>query len=175
MWKLKDKKTKWIIIIFITLITVLEIYFVFKIRKTYKGVYRIAIFVPFIIFQPFLCEKFLKRQKQILNYKTRIIIMCTIVICLPLTIYLTLPRYTYGEGKQIVKQKMEPSKKEALVDYPFDQCTIDVGNNPKQIFVLNKEYYYKISSTEGNKYYIVNPLTGKVDQLAQDFWQNLKK
>jgi len=96
--------------------------------------------------------------------------MCTIAICLPLTIYLTLPRYIYDEGQKFVTLKMESSKNEVFIDHPFAESTVPVYGNPKQLFILNKAYYYKIISKEEIKYFIVNPITGYVRQVSQDFW-----
>ena len=43
-------------------------------------------------------------------------------------------------------------------------------NNPKHLFISSRVYYYGIKSTVDNKYFMVNPLTGKVMQLSEDYW-----
>lgn len=163
----KDKKIKNIIIICITLISLLELYFAYKVLKEYRGIYQIGVFILFI-YQPFLYNNLFR--KQLSHYKLRIVIIGLMSLLLPLTIYFTLPKYTYNEGKQFVEQYLEQSKSVKFVDYSFGKDTIPVYNNPKQLFVSDRAYYYTITSTEGTKYFMVNPLTGKLHQMSQGVW-----
>ncbi|MDF2883561.1 MAG: hypothetical protein K0R54_4118 [Clostridiaceae bacterium] len=165
-------KFAWIIpiTILISLISLLELYFGYMVYKSYKGVYDITIFLP-IVFQPLWYKSLFKEKKS--NYKIKIIKVCIISICLPLTIYFTLPKYTYDEGKMFVQQYLEPSKNISFADSPFGKCTIPVSNKSKKLFIFNKVYYYNIISTEGTKYFIVDPITGKLSQMSQDFWRGL--
>ena len=163
----KDKKIKNTIIICIALITLLELYFAYKISKDYAGVYQIGIFTP-LIFQPLYYKSLFSGQRT--YPRLRIIGAVLISFILPLIIYFNLPNYTYYEGKQIVERYVHSSGKLIFIDISNDKDTVPVVNNPKRLFVSNREYYYGIKSTVDNKYFMVNPLTGKVVQLSKDFW-----
>lgn len=154
----------------IIFITILEVYFAFKVLNEYKGIYQIEIFIPLLL-QPFLYLRLFRKVKS--HYKFRITIMVLISLFLPLTIYFTLPNFTYNRGKQIVEQYSGLRKDVLFVDYSFNKNTIPLVNNPKQLFVSNRAYYYEIESTDGKKYFIVNPITGELKQLSKDYWRNM--
>lgn len=167
----KDKKLKNIIIICITLISLLELYFAYKVAREYAGIYQIGLFTP-LIFQPLFYKVLFREQKTYL--KLRVIGIGLISFILPLIIYSTLPNFTYYEGKQIVKRYVQPSGNLAFIDISKDRDTVPLINSPGRLFVSHRAYYYGIESTLNNKYFMVNPLTGEVTQLSEDYWE-LKK
>lgn len=164
----KSKKIKNVIIICITLISLLELYFAYEIANEYAGVYEIGIFIP-LIFQPFYYYKVLFREQKPYS-KWRIIVIGLISSILSLVIYFTLPNYTYNDGKQVVKEYVQSSGNPVFIDIPKNIDTVPIWNNPKRLFVSNRAYYYEIKSTVENKYFLVNPLTGEVDQLSNKYW-----
>ncbi|MCB2290546.1 hypothetical protein LGK97_12290 [Clostridium sp. CS001] len=164
----KDKKIKNIIVICITLISLLELYFAYKVQKEYTGIYEVGIFILFI-FQPFWYKSLFRDQETYL--KLRVIAIVLISLILPLIIYFTLPTYTYNEGKQIVKEYVQSSGNLIFIDISKDKDTVPLTANPKRLFVSDRAYYYGIKSTFNNKYFMVNPLTGKVIQLSEDYWE----
>ena len=164
----KGKKIKNIIIICITLISLLEMYFAYKVTKEYVGVYNVGIFI-LLLLQPLYYKALFRKEKTYLQFKFISIILISFI--LPIIIYFTLPNYTYNEGKQIVEQYVHSSTNLIFIDISKDKDTVPVINSPKQLFVFNREYYYGIKSTGANKYFMVNPLTGKVVQLSEEFWR----
>ncbi|GCD11059.1 hypothetical protein [Clostridium tagluense] len=168
----KDKKTKDIIFICMTLISLLEWYFAYKIANKYAGIYNIGIFILFLG-QPIYYKALFKNQNAYL--KLKIIAMGLILFISPLIIYYTLPKYTYNEGKQIVQRYVHSSRNTVFIDISKEKDTVPLVNNPEQLFVSNRAYYYEIKSTIGNKYFMVNPLTGKVVQMPKDYWTGDEK
>jgi hypothetical protein len=165
-----DKKaiTINIIIICITLISLIELYFAYRIFKDYEGIYQVQIFIP-LAFQSFLYKELFKNHKT--HFKLRIILTVLISLVLPLLIYFTLPTYTYSGGKQIIKQYVKSNENIVFTDITYGENSVPIVNNPKRLFVDNRAYYYEIKSTGGNKYFMVNPITGKVTQLSESYWQ----
>ncbi|NLC33558.1 MAG: hypothetical protein GX781_09735 [Clostridiales bacterium] len=166
----KDKQLKNMVILGVVLITLLELYYAYKITIEYKGIYHIARFAILSLFQPFLYANLL--GKEIINFKIKITILISISILLPLLVYSTLPNYTYDEGKGIVSQSLKENKDAIFAELSFNDKKIPVMNNPKQIFVADRVYYYKIISDNIEEYFIVNPLTGETNQLLEDYWRS---
>lgn len=163
----KDKNIERYIIIGIILITLLEMCFAYKVLKHYRGVYRVTIFSP-LLMQPFWYRRLFRKEMS--YYKTRVVMISLISVLLPMIIYATLPNYTYDKGKQIVKEHLNESKNIIFVDLAFGKNTILIFNNPKQLFISNRAYYYKIISTEGNKYFMIDPIDGELTQLSESYW-----
>jgi len=161
----EDKKVKNIIIICIALLTLLELYFAYRVANEYAGVYQVGIFYPFIV-QPFSYNALLR--KQISYFKLRIVVIVLISLILPLMIYFTLPSYTYNEGKQMVEQYLHPSENIEFVDNAKNKATIPITGNPKGLFVNDKAYYYEVISTTNKEYFMVNPISGDVVQLSEE-------
>lgn len=165
---LKNKKQKYIIVAAIILITLLEIYFGYKVFVDYVGVYQVGIFMPFVL-QPFVYQALFIKEKSF--YKLRIGIVVLISIILPIIIYFTLPNYTYDKGKAMVEQYLGQNENISFNDYSLSKKSIPTVNNPKQLFVSNRVYYYEIISEDSNKsFFIINPLTGELKQLSQSYW-----
>ncbi|MEG0772048.1 hypothetical protein [Clostridium sp.] len=165
---LKDKKAKNFIFIVIILVTAVEAYFGYKVYIDYVGIYQVGIFMPFIL-QPDVYKTLFIKEKVF--YKLRIVIAVLISFILPVTIYFTLPNYTYIEGKLKVEQHFGQNKNISFNYYSMGKNSIPLSNNPKQLFVSNRAYYYEVASEEGIKYFfIVNPLTGELIQLSKRFW-----
>jgi len=161
------KRSKNILFIGITVITLLEIYFGYTVIKSYKGIYQVQIFIPLIL-QPFVYKRVL--SKELSYFKLRIITLGFISFLLPIMIYFTLPNYTYNSGKDIVKKHL--NQEISFKVYSISESSIPVTNNPKQLFVSNKEYYYEITSAENKHYFItVNPLTGELQKLTEAYWK----
>ena len=153
--------------IIIYLVSLVELYLAYKVASEYAGVYEIRIFIP-LIFQPFFYNALFREDKTYLKFK--IIGIGLLSFILPLTIYFTLPNYTYNEGKQMVERYVRASKNTVFIDISSERDTIPLTNNPKRLFISNRAYYYAIKSTVDNKYFMVNPITGKVMQLSEDYW-----
>lgn len=161
------KKSENIITILIVLVTLLEMYFAYWVFYHYRGIYQVSIFIPFLL-QPIWYRSMLKPENG--HHKFRKIPAVIISIFLPLAIYFTLPNYTYDEGKLIIINHLEQNENPMFSYYPFGHDTIPVINNPKGIFMFNRAYYYKITLPEGDKYFMVCPITGELQQLSEKYW-----
>jgi hypothetical protein len=162
---IEDKNVRNIIIICITLLSLLELYFAYRVVSGYAGVYQVGIFIPVMI-QPFSYYALLKRQMS--YFKLRVVLVVLITLILPSIIYFTLPNYTYNEGKQMVEKHMQSIKNIEFVDISRGKATLPITGNPKRLFVSDRAYYYEIKSTIGNRYFMVNPITGEVVQLSEE-------
>lgn len=164
----KNKKINNIIIICITLLSLLELYFIYKITMDYRGIYKVSIFFSAFISQSFSYIRLLKKEIPYPNF--RFIIIVLLSLFLPLMTYFTLPNYTYNEGKQIVQRYLQSSGNPIFIDFPKNKDTVPLANNSERLFVSNRAYCYGIKSTINNKYFMVNPLTGKLVQLSEYYW-----
>lgn len=164
------KKIKMWLISGITIITLIELYFSYKVLKDYRGIYPINLSLLFLL-QPIYYWRLF--NKKLSYFKTRLIGMGVISIILPLVIYFTLPNYTYQEGQQLVIQNIDPSENVKFIDLPSGRDTIPVINDTTPFSKSKRAYYYVISSTEGEKYFAVLPQTGKVTQLKEKYWGDL--
>jgi len=134
--------------------------------KSCKGIYQVQIFLPLIL-QPFVYKRIF--SKELSYFKLRIITLGLISFLLPIMIYFTLPNYTYNSGKDIVKKHL--NHEISFKDYSFSESSIPITNNPKQLFISNREYYYEITSADNKNYFItVNPLTGELHKLTEAYW-----
>jgi hypothetical protein len=168
----KDKRVKSIIVFCITLISLLELYFAYRILAEYRGIYEgWGFFIPFI-YQPFWGIRLFK--KELAYYKFRMLGIGLIAFACPFIIYFTLPNYTYNEGKYFVEQYVQSSGNYEFIEFSREKDTIPVVDNPQRLFVSNRAYYYGIKSIVNNTYFMVNPLTGKVVQLAENYWEYKK-
>lgn len=164
----KNKKVKTTIVAFVILITLLEMYLVYKITIEYTGIYKIHYFVPLISFQIYYCFLLFKKERKYLVIRAFSIGLLTIII--PVIVYITLPNYTYNEGKQNVELYLQSYTDIEFIKIPKSSDTIPTINNPKQLFVSNRLYYYKITLMNKNKYFVVSPITGEVSELSKAFW-----
>ena len=167
---IKVKERNIFLIICITLISILELYYIYTINLEYKGIYEIGIFTILIIAQPFVFGLLLIKKNTISKFETLTIII--LFILLPSIIYFTLPEYTYDDGKEIVELSLQQDRTFRFSDSSSGKYTIPVMDNPEQIFVSNREYYYIVDFADETKYFIVNPLTGELNELSKDYWSN---
>lgn len=165
---IKNKKIKSIMNFCIFLISIAELYFIYKINKEFKGTYEILIFLPLIIIQPFIFRSLLSRGDTI--SKVRIFLTILIYISIPVIIYFTLPKYTYNDGKDKIEESFKPDEKFEFIHNAPGQYTVPVIENAKQIFMKDREYYYIIEFTNETKYFIVNPITGESIELEERYW-----
>jgi hypothetical protein len=164
----KNKKIKFVIVILITVISLIEIYFGFKIYNEYKGVYQTEIFFIFIL-QPYLYIVLL--NKQIKYLKARSVLVVGVSIILPFIICFSLPKYTYDEGKLIVKNKIKTGINITYTKQPIYKYSVPIVENNKNLLIRNREYYYKIKVNSAINYYIVSPITGKITKLSECYWK----
>lgn len=165
---LDNKKAKIFLAICIFVLSLLELCWGVQVSREYRGSYCVAIFIPFIA-QPYWYYKLLFRKQQN-YYKIRIVAIVLISIILPLTIYYTIPNYTYNDGKCFIEQHMNLDREVVFIDYSYSESTIPVLNGKKTLLGSNREYYYGIKLGKKNKYFIVNAVSGKVTQLAEEYW-----
>ncbi|MDD4844108.1 MAG: hypothetical protein PHU31_07230 [Anaerotignum sp.] len=161
-------KTKYFLIICISLLSLLELYWGFQVGKAYRGSYFVAIFIPFIIQPYWYYIALFRNQKDYL--KIRIISIVLISFILPLIIYYTIPNYTYNDGKRFIEQYMNLDRKADFISYSYGESTIPVLNCEKSLLGSNREYYYGVKLDKENKYVTVNAVSGKVTQLSEGYW-----
>lgn len=149
---------------FITLI--LEIFYLYRINTDYKGVYQIEYFIPCIIILGIIFIRSIVWKKTLMKNKK--ITLLSIFILIPLIIYFTLPKYSYNDGKEIIRKELNSSNLEFSKSQ--EQYTVPITNNTKFFFVKDKEYYYIVNSNNETKYFKLSPLTGFLKELSSKFW-----
>ncbi|WP_304507804.1 hypothetical protein [Anaerotignum sp.] len=170
--KLSDSiKTKILLLICISTISLLELYWGFQVGTEYRGTYSVAIFIPFII-QPcwYYMVLFRKHRDYSKITKIKIISIVLISFILPLIIYYTIPNYTYNDGKRFVEQYMNLDRKAEFINYSYSESTVPVLNCEKSLLGCSRKYYYGIKLDKENKYVTVNAVSGKVTQLSEGYW-----
>lgn len=161
-------KRKVFLIICISSISLLELYWGFQVGREYRGSYFVTIFIPCLI-QPYWYYMVLFRNQR--NFlKIRIFGIVLISFILPLIIYYTIPNYTYNDGERVIEQYMNLDRKAVFINYSYSESTIPVLNCEESLLGSNREYYYGIKLDSENKYFTVNAVSGKVTQLSEAYW-----
>lgn len=152
----------------ITVITLVEAYFNYIALKDYSGIYQTGIFIPLLL-QPIFYRKFFMSEEKVRLKNWRLLAMATVSIVLPFVIFFTLPDYTYAEGKEMIKAT--GTDYVSFMELETQKRTIPaIGRNPG--FLKSSRVYYYITDTGTEKnYFVVDPLTGEVQELSQDFYR----
>jgi hypothetical protein len=164
-----DKETwKKYLLTGITVITLVEAYFNYIALKNYSGIYQTGVFIPLLL-QPILYRKFFMSEEKVSLKNWKLLAMATISIVLPFIIFFTLPDYTYAEGKEMIAATSTDTVN--FIELKTQNRTIpSIGRNPG--FLKSSRVYYYIADTGTEKnYFVVDPLTGEVQELDQDFYR----
>jgi len=152
----------------ITVITLVEAYFNYIALKEYIGIYQTGIFIPLLL-QPIFYRKFFMSEEKVNLKSWKLLAMGTMSIVLPFIIFFTLPDYTYSEGKEMIASTREDTV--SFMDLETQKRTIPaIGRNPGVLKSSRIYYYITDTGTEKN-YFVVDPLTGEVEELDQDFYK----
>jgi len=152
----------------ITIITLVEAYFNYIALKDYIGIYQTGIFIPLLL-QPILYRKFFMSEEKVRLKNWRLLAMGTISIVLPFVIFFTLPDYTYAEGKEMVESTLEDTV--SFVDLETQKRTIPTIERDSGLLKSNRIYYYITDTGTEKNYFVVDPLTGEIQELDQDFYR----
>lgn len=152
----------------ITILTLVEAYFYYRTLKDYIGIYQTSIFIPLLL-QPILYNKlFMSKEKLTLkNWKLSALLLITLF--LPVLIYFTLPGYTYEDGQQLVEEALE--KNVTFPEQEFQNRTIPAMGRQKGILHSDRIYYYTAEADGLTSYHVVDPLTGEVQELEEDYFR----
>lgn len=143
--------------VLIVLISLLELYLAHMIRIAYVDVYKIN-HILIVIFQPIFFTLLFRKKVTHIPLRIAILIVCLIMI--PLATYITLPRYTYNEGKQQVAIYVNLNK-----TLEFDDIS------PKRVVAKTKDgfneiYYYTVTMNGTKRYFVVEPKDGEVHEWS---------
>jgi len=154
------------IMILVLFLLIIEIYLIIDSIYKYKGVQQVYILALIVAVLLYGCFRMLYQNKK--ENKVRIIsaIVITIGIC-GMTI-LTRPTYSYEEGKVLVEKYLESSD-DSFIEVENDRMLVPVTYEKQHIFIGQFGYYYKYKDDINKLFFIVNPLTGKVSLLEDEF------
>jgi len=152
----------------ITVITLVEAYFNYIALKDYIGIYQTSIFIPLLL-QPILYRKLFMREEKVSLKNWKLLAMGTISIALPFVIYFTLPDYTYDEGKEMIKSTQVDTV--SFMDLETQKSTIPAIGRDSGLLKSSRIYYYITDTGTIKNYFVVDPLTGEVQELDQDFYR----
>ncbi|MBS4537048.1 hypothetical protein GOQ27_01155 [Clostridium sp. D2Q-11] len=169
MTRLKNQQIKKIIFSLVILLTLIIIYWGYRVYIEYRGVYNIVVFIP-LLFLPISYRMILKDHEIFLRW--RIVTVMILSIALPLLIYFTLPKYTYNEGQKRVIEYLNTTEKVEFINYSRGEDTIPVMNNPKGFLIKDRTYYYHVKVLDKDRYFMVNPIMGKVGELPNAYWHD---
>lgn len=162
---MKNTKIKRILIgcsvfILLVLISLLELYLAHRIRILYVDVYKIYS-VSLVLIQPLFCVLFYREKVKHLNLKISVLILYLIMI--PLITYITLPHYTYYEGKQQVTNYINSYETFEFADISPKRVAVP-AENPKKF--IDEIYYYVVTMNGTNRYFVVDPRYGEVHEWS---------
>jgi len=154
------------------IISILELLYLNKLNVDYKGIYNVAIFEGMVIIQALFWYIVLFKKDKLKHYNIRLIICVMISSILLIGMFLTPPRYSYEDGKEIILSKFDLEKEFDFLEESLNRDIISVHNNPKWIFTANKNYYYVVNQGNNTRFFTVNPIDGKEFELSSDFWED---
>ncbi|MGO1370048.1 hypothetical protein [Senegalia sp. (in: firmicutes)] len=164
---MEEAKQNKFLFILIVILTLTELYWGYKVYRSYKGVYDIGFFLIFVL-QP-LWYSFLIVDVRDDHPRWKIIISIILTIILPIILYYSLPNYSYDDGREIIREKFDEDVE--FTDYSNSMDTIPVFEKEKNIFINDRTYYYKIYTNGKYKYFILNEKTGKLIELEEGYWE----
>lgn len=147
---------------------VIELLLLYILAIYYKGVYQVAFYVPLIVLQ-YGWYNLIFKKDNIKRYKIALWSLALLTISIPLIVSVTLPEYSYEKGKAIIEEQID-DENYLSIEYSKGKNSIPVINNPKQLFIANRNYYYRFSDGISNLYFVVDPVSGKAGRLDQEYW-----
>lgn len=152
----------------ITILTLVEAYFYYRALKDYIGVYQASIFIPLLL-QPILYNKLFMSDEKLTLKNWKFSVLLVITLFLPVLIYFTLPEYTYAQGKELVEESLEMTV--TFPEQEYENRTIPAMGRKKGILHSNRIYYYTAEADGTKSYHVVDPITGEVQELEEDFFR----
>jgi len=152
----------------ITIITLVEAYFNYTALKDYIGIYQTGVFIPLLL-QPIVYRKLFMSEEKASLKNWKLLTMGTISIVLPFVIFFTLPDYTYSEGKEKIASTSEDTV--SFMDLETQKRTIPAIGRDSGLLKSNRIYYYITDNGTEKNFFVVDPLTGEVQELEQDFYR----
>ncbi|MBO1264401.1 hypothetical protein J3A84_05015 [Proteiniclasticum sp. SCR006] len=152
----------------ITILTLVEAYFYYRALKDYIGVYQASIFIPLLL-QPIFYRKLFQSGEKVSLKSWKVLPLIAVSLLLPLLIWYTIPDYTYEEGKALVEASMDESA--VFPEQEFQSRTIPAMGRQKGILHSNRIYYYTAEVDGTKSYHVVDPITGDVQELEEDYFR----
>ncbi len=154
------------IVILVLFLLTIEIYLIIDLIYKYKGVQQVYILAPIVAVLLYGCFRMLYQNKRENKVGIISVFVITIVIC-GMTI-LTRPTYSYKEGRVLVEKYLESSD-DSFNEVKNDKMLIPLTNEKQHVLIGQYGYYYKYIDDINELFFIVNPLTGKVSLLEDEF------
>ena len=163
----KEKLYKSIPDFFLFILLTLNIYYLYRVYTDYQNIYQIQYFIPilFILLIRFLLAIVRKRRLS----KTANIINLFILILIPIIIHLTIPKYTYADGKESLRKKFKDKNKLEFIQNKDQPNYLPTSKN-NNFFLKDRAYYYAINLDNENKYFSLDSKTGVLKELEESFW-----
>ncbi|MTI65881.1 MAG: hypothetical protein FH753_04685 [Firmicutes bacterium] len=167
----KKYRVQSISMIGIIIISICEVLALYKLNVVYKGVHLVSYFGTVIIIQIFCWYRLIfKVDVKKKRYKSSIVFMILITVSTPVLMLVTQPQYSFQDGKVLIKNNIHEKSNYTFIEHPDWKNTIPVTNNLKSIFINNRVYYYRLSDGVKINYFIVNPISGRVNKLDKGYW-----
>lgn len=158
------------------IISIIEIIILRIIYLNYGVVISYGYFITLILMQSYWYFNITNPKSKIQSlprFKYSAISLILISLLIIISFPTALPKYTYNEGKSLVYQRYNPEATCIVNDNKIDtiQVTSFSKGFPKLLFINDRFYYYKeVGIDDTERYFIVNPLTGEIIELKDDFY-----
>lgn len=174
----KNPKLKMPIRLSAIVISIIEIIILRMVYLNYGTVISYGYFITLILMQPYWYFNITNPHSKIHN-SPRFKFSATSIILISLILIISfpaaLPKYTYNQGKALLYNSGYFTAEKTCLVYDNTVDTLPVTSFskgfPKLLFINDRFYYYKeVDINDTERYFMVNPLTGKIIELKDDFY-----
>lgn len=157
-------------------VSIIELIVVATVFPNYENVISYGFFIVLILMQPIWYFNLTKSKAE--NFSPKRVKLATFItiimsIFIPILMYVAIPKYTYDDGANILKNHLQSEKNnEFLVDDTFRSTISVTGFHrgfPRNILMNNKFYLYLTVNEDKSKHFALNPLTGEVLELEGNY------
>ena len=141
--------------IWIWIITIVELIASMVIIKIYSNIYSIELFLLIVLMQPFIYTWGINKKEKFKKYFK--FIGGGIMIAIPLTIIITLPKYTYDQGEKLIEKSIG---KVEFIELDKKEKSIYFKMKKQYLFMRDEVYQYKVIKEGQEEIIKIDPNTG---------------
>lgn len=154
------------------LVSIIELMVVAAVFPKYENVISYGFFIVIILMQPLWYFNLTNSRTESISpkrFRVSTLIAIIVSISIPILMYVAIPKYTYDDGVNILKNQLQSEENnEFLVDDTFRSTISVTGFHrefPRSILMNNKFYLYLAVNGDESKQFVLNPLTGEILEL----------
>lgn len=158
------------------LVAIIELIVIASIFPKYEGVISYGFFIVLIPMQPIWYFNLTNSKSKIYTskrFKSAALILVIVSISIPIFMYAAIPKYTYDDGLNILKNHLQSEKSNDFLINDDFRSTISVTEFhrgfPKNILMNDKFYLYLTFVGNEHIEFAINPITGEVLELNEGY------